>query len=457
MFLAAALIVPVIITLTYNKSGEGLPIADVDLTQYEETETEYIPEDEDETVIDEETGPVEAEETEEDISYPRVYASDSQSAAVVDRYTLYSPAVDSEWSEEELRVLGPVTEEETTAAPAPAAANNSKNSSGTVNVPATKTTDTPKTADTVVTTGDAPKNSTGKYVGCDAKTVKVYIRSTGKYETMLMGDYIVGAVAAEMPARFGIEALKTQAVASRTYAIYKMQSSAYYHDTAHGSQGADVCTSSGHCQAYLSYESALASWGNAEYTKNIYDKIKRAVLETSGVIASYKGEPVLTVFHASSYGSTDSVTNVWGSSLPCLIGVSTPESSGTICHTSKEVFTSAEVKRLVLSKVGNASFSSDPSGWMKITLNNNGRVKTLQVGSASLGGTVCKALFGLASTNFKVSYNKSTDKFTFEVYGWGHGVGMSQYGAAIYADQGKSYEFIIKHYYSGCSLTIWNG
>lgn len=456
MFLATALMIPSVITLTYKKANEGIPEITAEET-YTETEarTETEPEAKEETTAFDWFNITEPETTAETEPAVKVYTDKQSDEVAVDKFTYY-PNFEAEWKEEEERVLGPMTtepetepepetEEETTAPETTKAPETT--------VPAPKPAEPDKEPDKTPST--APKNNTGEYVGCDAKYIKVYIRSSGKYVDMLMGDYLIGVIAAEMPVRFGIEALKAQAVASRTFAVYKSMSDTYYHSAAHGSEGADVCTNSGHCQAYLSYESALSSWSDREYVKTVYDKIKRAVIETSGVVATYKGKPIEAVFHASSYGSTDSMANIWGGGESCLIGVSTPETLDTPYVYSTEVFTSAEVREIITDWSSKAELSSDPSEWMKISLNENGRVKTLQIGNVSITGQTSKSLFGLSSNNFRVSYNKDTDKFTFEVYGWGHGVGMSQYGAGIYAEQGRSYEYIIKHYYSNTELTVW--
>lgn len=472
MFLATALMIPSVISLTYNKANGGLPEPEETYaeTVTEAEETEKIAPEETETEFDwfliteTETEP----ETEKEI---KVYTGKTSGETLVDRYTYYSPAFDSEWNEEEERVLGPLTEEtetepetepETTKAPetepvtskAPETTAETKKEPETTAETKAPVTEPEETEPSVVKY-DAPENVTGKYVGCDATYIKVYVKATRQYVDMLMGDYLIGVIAAEMPVRFDLEALKAQAVASRTFAIYKAQSDSYYHSAAHGATGADVCTNSGHCQAYLPYESALKSWSDKDYVNRVYAKIKQAVVETSGIVMTYNGKPIEAVFHASSYGSTDSMANVWGGSSPCLVGASTPETLDTAYVYSKEVFSAAEVKSIVRDQNRNAEFPSDPSEWMKITLNNNGRVKTLQIGNTSLSGQTCKGIFGLSSNNFKVTYNKDTGNFTFEVYGWGHGVGMSQYGAGIYAEQGKDFRFILKHYYNNADLTIW--
>lgn len=459
VFLAMALIVPSVITLTYKTAVKAPEHVPVDTVRTEEG-LPHIPEE-----LAPETEPSETE-------YPvKTYSGYQTYDEFADRY-LYLKEYVTEWQEDEERMLGAVTDTEETSA-APETSDNvttvPETTAPTTTAPVTTAPETtapvttapvttaPETTvpETTAPSNDPDENTSGGYVGCDAKYIKVYIKSTGKYETMLMGDYIVGVIAAEMPLRYGIEALKAQAVASRTFAIYKSQSSSYYHSSPHGPEGADVCTSSGHCQSYRSYESALASWSDKEYTREIYAKIKQAVIETSGIIITWEGKPVEAVFHACSYGMTDSMANVWGGGLPCLTGVTTPETKDTYNVYSQKKYTSAEVKKKVLSRDSDATFPDDPADWMSITLNENGRVKILRVGSASFSGQSSKSLFSLAATNYTVKYDRDSDTFIFDVYGWGHGVGMSQYGAGIYAEQGKDYKFIIKHYYSGADLTLW--
>lgn len=460
MFLAAALIVPTVLTLTYRKAEEKLPVT-VDETAVKDGEAlSPIPE-------FTQTAEAETEELPYTGDYPvRSFRRDGTEGVLLDKYQQML-SFETGYNETEERLLSPAPAETTVPA-----SDTETTAAETTNVTTAPQTTAPQTTapvttapqttapvttvpDTTAPDDDPAENNSDGYVGCDAKYIKVYIKSTGKYETMLMGDYIVGVIAAEMPLRYGIEALKAQAVASRTFAIYKSQSSSYYHSSSHGPEGADVCTSSGHCQSYRSYESALASWSDKEYTKEIYAKIKRAVIETSGIILTWEGKPIEAVFHACSYGMTDSMANVWGGGLPCLTGVTTPETKDTYNVYSQKKYTSAEVKKKVLSRDSKATFPDDPAEWISIALNENGRVKTLRVGSASFTGQGSKSLFSLAATNYTVSYDKETDTFTFDVYGWGHGVGMSQYGAGIYAEQGKDYKFIVKHYYNGAALTLW--
>lgn len=446
MFLATALIIPSVITLTYKKTDAPDPVPDeITLTDTEE-EPVVIPDTDEETSKHEPPPDTDEEEEGREINYRPA------DETFVDRYHRYSE-FDDDWEEEEERVLGPVTtaevttEPETTTAPQTTKPETTAPETTAPETTAPETTE-PETTAAETEPADPLDNNTGKYRGCDAEYIKVYFSSEKKYVTMLLGDYIMGVIAAEMPTRFDVEALKAQAVACRTFTIYKSLRSSFYHSSQHGDEGADVCTNSGHCQAYKDDV-------KSKYSAEVYEKIRRAVIETSGVILTYNGEPIEAVYHATSYGMTDSMANIWGGNNPCLVGVETPETLDTMHVRSFEYFTSAEVKKLILQRDSSAVFGDDPSEWITIVRDEYDHVKTLTTGGISISGQSCRSVFGLASNNFKVSYDKENDKFTFEVFGWGHSVGMSQYGAGIYAEQGKDYKFIVKHYYSGADLTVW--
>ena len=435
MFLAVALIIPSVITLTYKKTDTPDPLPDEITLTDTETEPIEMTDTEEETSKHEPPPDTEAEETGKAINYRPA------DETLIDRYHSYS-AFEEDWAEEEERVLGPATSAEVTTVPETTEAETTE--------PETTEPETtaPETTAEETTTGKSNDNPTNEYRGCDAKYIKVYISSSKTYEMMLLGDYLMGVIAAEMPTRFDVEALKAQAVASRTFTIYKSLRSYFYHSSPHGDEGADVCTNSGHCQAYKADV-------KSKYSAAVYEKIRRAVVETSGIILTLNGEPIEAVFHASSYGKTDSMANIWGGGNQCLVGVETPETLDTLYVHSFEYFSSEEVKKRVLARDSSAVFSDDPSEWMTIVRNENDHVKTLTVGGISITGQSCRSVFGLSSNNFKVTYDKEKDEFTFEVFGWGHSVGLSQYGAGIYAEQGKDYKFIVQHYYSGADLTLW--
>ena len=296
--------------------------------------------------------------------------------------------------------------------------------------------------------------SKNDYRGCDAQYIRVYNYQESRYMKMLLGDYIVCVVTAEMPSRFDIEALKAQAIACRSFTLYRSARSGYYYSSMHGDSGADVCTNSGHCQAYLTYEKALQRWHSKSYTDERIAKIKQAVIETSGIVAAYNSKPIEALYHATSYGYTENYNNNWGGDRPYLCAVETPETLDTNHVVSTETFSSAEVKK-ILKKYGDPVFPEDKNEWFKLTPNDSGRVGKSDICGVLMNGQAMRGAFGLDSSKFTVSYNEEKDEFIFDVRGWGHGVGLSQYGAGIYAEQGYDCEYIIRHYYTGVDLILW--
>lgn len=285
----------------------------------------------------------------------------------------------------------------------------------------------------------------------DVKNIKVYLHSSKKYETMSLTEYLYGVVAAEMPSYFDAEALKVQAVASRTYTLYKMLNISF-NSSGHGSGGAHICTNSGHCQAYISRAEAEKKWGKA-YADKIFNAVCPAVDATKGQVLLYDGEPIFSAYHSMSYKFTDDVQNVWGGSYPYLKSVSSPEDDSFSGVLDLPTFTSAKFKKYITSQSKKVQLSSDPSEWVTdVELNRSGRVQSIVIGGVEFTGRQIQAVFGLRSANFSISYDKETDKFTFAVKGRGHGIGMSQYGANLLAKQGYTYTEILCHYYTDVTI-----
>lgn len=254
-------------------------------------------------------------------------------------------------------------------------------------------------------------------------------RSNGTVVEMELEEYLIGVVAAEMPASFNIEALKAQSIAARTYAVKRIKSGLVLTDT--------VST-----QSYKDVNQLKNLWGNSFNT--YYNKIKNAVDATKGLVMTYNGEYIDAVYHSTSNGFTESSLNVWGNDIPYLQTVS---SSWDLSATSY----SREVsKDFVLI-----------NGILGIDLNENNEITILEkdesnrVGSISIGGKVftgieIRTLLGLRSTDFDVEVGDG--KLIFKTRGFGHGVGMSQYGAQGMAKEGYNYEQILKHYYQGVNI-----
>ncbi|MBR1455784.1 MAG: stage II sporulation protein D [Oscillospiraceae bacterium] len=258
---------------------------------------------------------------------------------------------------------------------------------------------------------------------------------------MELEDYLQGVVAAEMPASFEPEALKAQAVAARTYALYC---------AAAGKHGeADVCTDPGCCQAWQDEAALREKWG-ADYERNC-EKLRQAAAETAGAYLSYEGRPVFAAFHASSAGATEDCGRVW-SPLPYLVSVPSPESAETVPgYVSELACAPLDLRDVLLSACPEADFTGPPESWIgPLTRDGSGRVESLELGGVVFSGVRLRSLFSLRSTAFTLAYTDGY--FVFTVTGHGHGVGMSQYGAEVMAAQGADYAQILAHYYPGTVL-----
>lgn len=272
----------------------------------------------------------------------------------------------------------------------------------------------------------------------------VRVLDSGTVSEMTMSEYLQGVVRAEMPASFEQAALCAQAVAARTYTLYKMAESSTHPE-------ADVCTDYACCQAYRSAEDAASSWGGgaARYEA----KICNAVSATDGAVMVSGGAPVLAVFHASSPGMTRRAGEVWSRDLPYLQSVTSPENADSVPEYYSRVEVPAEeFKTIFLAAYPEAKFSADPREWLTDPVADGGSVDTVTVGGVTVRGTEVRKLYGLRSAAFETEAENGN--VVFFVTGSGHGVGMSQYGANVMAAEGASWQEIIQHYYTGVTIEI---
>ncbi|MGX8699251.1 MAG: stage II sporulation protein D [bacterium] len=255
--------------------------------------------------------------------------------------------------------------------------------------------------------------------------------------TLTLRDYLLGAVAAEMPASFEEEALRAQAVALRTYALRKRLDGAPHAE--------ELCSDPACCAAWLPEEELRALWGE-DYPRWAA-KIRAAVEETDGEWLSYGDEPALTVFHASSPGQTEDSAAVWGASLPYLVSVPSPEDGETVPRFEETVHISFEALREALPE---AALTGDPAGWFTDPVYTaGGRLAEITVGGVKLTGREVRRLFSLRSAAITITVGEDV---AFTTRGSGHGVGMSQYGANALAAAGESYREILANYYPGTVL-----
>ena len=277
--------------------------------------------------------------------------------------------------------------------------------------------------------------------GRDQETVIRLLRKDGTVEATTLRDYLWGVTAAEMPASFGLEALKAQAVCARTYCLYQRRGDKHPE--------ADVCTDHTCCQAYLTREQAAVNWG--EQAQVWGEKVAAAVEETDGLCVLYGGEVIDAVFFSSSPGRTSDAVAVWGTDVPYLRGVDSPEGEEVPGWRTAVQFSPQEFAQRMEEAGLPCDFSGQPEGWIQITdADPSGVVRQATVGGVTLTGGRLRSLLGLRSACFTVEGGEAG--FTFLVTGYGHNVGLSQYGANALAGEGKDFREILTWYYTGAEV-----
>ena len=280
--------------------------------------------------------------------------------------------------------------------------------------------------------------------GGDGSTLVRVAMPDGTVSSLTMAEYLWRVVAAEMPASFETEALRAQAVTARTYTLYQMSIG---QNPNH--PDADMCTDISCCQAYLSPEDAAANWGDQAQIWG--EKIARAVSDTDGQAILYEGQPIDAVFFSSAAGRTLDSVEVWGGSVPYLTSVESPEGEEVPNYHTTVAVPVDEFKSVFLVRYPDADLSGAPETWFQNVIpTSSSGVDTVEVGGVTVKGTALRTLFDLRSANFSVTAD--SEAVTFSVTGYGHGVGMSQYGANAMANQGKTWRDIVTWYYTGVEV-----
>ena len=268
----------------------------------------------------------------------------------------------------------------------------------------------------------------------DPATVLTVVNRAGNLQQMDLREYLVGVVLAEMPASFESEALKAQAVVARTYTRKRMEGG------KHGQ--AAVCMDSGCCQGWRSGEDYLAEGGK----RSAVEKVRAAVADTDGLVLRYDGKLIDATYFSCSGGVTEDAVAVWGQDVPYLKSVQSPGEEEAPRFTDRVSFSATEFAgKLGLSAAG------DPGNWFgAVTYTAGGGVETMVIRGKSFSGTQLRSKLGLRSTAFEITV--SGDNITVTTRGFGHRVGMSQYGAQAMAQDGCSFSDILAHYYTGTEL-----
>ncbi|MDR9853401.1 stage II sporulation protein D [Paenibacillus sp. VCA1] len=277
--------------------------------------------------------------------------------------------------------------------------------------------------------------------------VSVYLSKTGQVEKLPLEEYVVGVVAAEMPAKFDLEALKAQAVAARTFIVRRLADGD--QSGVPGSQ-ANVTDTVNH-QAYISKAELEAKW--KEKPEELA-KLRRAVEESRNTIMTYNGKPITASFFSTGNGYTENSEDYWNQSIPYLRSVSSPwdeQAPGykeTVTMSIKDFLT----KLGLVGKAIPAMATEEQQPFIQILAKTAGhRIKEISIGGETFTGREVREKLGLRSSEF--SWQTSGSDVLITTYGYGHGVGMSQWGAEGMAKEGYTATQILKHYYTGVQFS----
>lgn len=272
-----------------------------------------------------------------------------------------------------------------------------------------------------------------------AVEVAVYRTKQQQLETLALEDYVIGVVSAEMPADFEEEALKAQALTARTYIVKQMMSEKK-DDLPEGA----IVTDTEFHQVFYNNRELKQLWGS-DYNWKM-EKIKKAVNETRGQILTYEGNPIDATFFSTSNGYTEDSDEIWPNALPYLTSVESPWDKDSPKYSGQKVITVSEFE----SKLGVTLTGSNTIG--TITERTAGkRVGKVNISGKVISGKDIRDQLGLKSTDF--TWERKGNEIVITTKGYGHGVGMSQYGANGMAAEGKNYEDIVKYYYTGIDVT----
>lgn len=286
-------------------------------------------------------------------------------------------------------------------------------------------------------------------------SVKVFISKENIVKNINLEVYVAGVVAAEMPANFGLEALKAQAVASRTYALA--------HVTELGgilcknANGGNLCDTV-HCQVYMTKEDRIKLWNKSSSDKSAgeknWAKIELAVEGTIGQVLTYNNSLAMEPYYfANSSGKTENSEEVFSNSIPYLRSVESPGEEETKNFKSSKIIKYRDLSQIINKNYINAKVTSANIKKQITVIDRTeaGSVKNIKVGSVTMTGSKFRTMLGLKSSNFEIKFN--LNDLEIDCNGYGHGVGMSQYGADAMAKEGKNYKEILSHYYQGTAIS----
>lgn len=284
--------------------------------------------------------------------------------------------------------------------------------------------------------------------GWDAEPLLILDENSGEVLTVPVRDFVIGAVAAEIPMTYSDEALRAQAVAAHSYAL-AVKAQADPEDAT--LQGAYFKANPARRLGFVTEEVMRLLWG--EHYEEYHAKLLNAVEPVLGEVLLYEGAPAMACYHAISNGRTESAEAVWGQAIPYLVSVDSSYDNNSPDFEQTITLSAQEMRECLTSNFAGLDLSGDPSVWFTgLELTDAGYVSQVHVGGCICKGSDMRTALSLRSSCFTLQW--STDHvFSITTKGYGHGVGMSQYGANAMAGAGKTYRDILAYYYPGTTLS----
>jgi stage II sporulation protein D len=275
----------------------------------------------------------------------------------------------------------------------------------------------------------------------DPFPLKVYNHRDKVLMEMDLEEYLVGVVAAEMPASFHPEALRAQAVAARTYTLKK---------TLEGGAcvpGAHICTDHTHCQAWVPDKSITGHQGGVSHI----ELISAAVYSTAGLVITFNGDLIDAVYHSTCGGHTAASQHVWVGSAPYLEGTECGYCDHSPWYMTTKEVSYTSFRQAFSEKEALPVLTSQGVPRIQVQEeSSSGRIKTLQVGEKSYSAWQFRQKLDLPSSWMTYSFHGETIRF--QLQGYGHGVGLCQYGADGMGKAGRTFDQILQHYYQGVKV-----
>lgn len=282
----------------------------------------------------------------------------------------------------------------------------------------------------------------------NVENIKIYMSNTGGTVELNIEDYVKGVVCSEMPLNFNKEALKAQAVVARTYAI------GHVLEGGCSKYGGDICDTV-HCQVYTTKEEKISQLGAIGESR--WELVEEVVSETQGMVLSYEGALATGAYYFStSGGRTENVEDVFSTAVPYLRSVESLGEEVAPRYISTESYDLNRFAQTVNASYGDANLSPGKLNEQIsiVSYTDGGAVKEIILGGVTISGVEFRKIFGLNSANFSLEF--LSNQININCKGFGHGVGMSQWGANVMAESGKSCEDILSHYYTGINIEKMN-